>query len=257
MGLGFFQKFAGVEANKGADALMTLLVKWDPTGASEAEKRMIAGKLSEFCVKCEEARKSMQKEEADVTTVKKQAADKVVLAKMWQVEINDPATDEARKKLLNEKLPALMDELKGYAPKIDKEVREAELAKKLFETYDAVVVTTNQKLQQKIAQSEELTSNLEIAKAERSMAQDQVDAARVLNGLQTAHDSFDVASSVITKQTDKTKAETAGLLREADLLTATKKDDSFVAAELAKVQGTGNSGKSVTDQLADLEAKLK
>lgn len=255
--MGFFTKFLGVQADKGADALIAILVNWDPTGATEAEKRMIADKLSEFCVKCEEAKVKMQKEEADVVAIKRQYADKLQLAKNWNAEIENPATDGARRTELQGRLLKLMQELQEFGPKIDKEVKEAELAKKVFETYDQVVVETNKKLQQKIAQADQLTSELAIAQAEKSLVQDQVDAARVLNGLRTVTDSFDVATSAITKRTDKLRAETAGMQRETELLLASKKDDDFVAAELAKVNGTGNTAKSITDQLAELEGKLR
>lgn len=256
--MGFFSKFFAVQADKGADALVTLLANWDPTGATEAEKRMIAEKLAEFCVKCEEAKRKMQKEEADVVAVKQQYANKLQLAKNWDAEIRNPATDPARREdLQNNRLPKLMQELQEFGPKIDKEVKEAELAKKVFETYDQVVIATNRKLQQKIAQGEQLTSELEIARAEKALVEEQVDAARVLNGLKTATDSFDVASGAIKRQTDKLRDQTAGMQREAELLTVSSKDDDFVAAELARMNGVVSSEKSITEQLAELEAKVK
>jgi hypothetical protein len=255
--MSFFTKFFAVEADKGADALMNMLIGWDPTSATEAEKRMIAAKLSEFCVKCEEAKKKMHKEEADVVAVKAQAADKLALAKSWQTQIADPATDEGRKKQLEDKLPGLMAELAQFGPKIDKEIREAEVAKRLFNTYDQVVITTNEKLQQKIAQTDQNLSELEIARAEKALAKEEVDAARVLAGIQRASDSFNVASAAIAQKTATLQSETAGMQREAALLTAKNKDDEFVATELAKMKGTGNTTTSITDQLASLEAKLK
>jgi len=254
--MSFLRRFFGVQAEKGSDALIEILVRWDPAGATEAERREIGAKLSAFCLKCEEAKKKMRKEEADVTAIRKQAGDKLALAKKWQAEIENPATEAARKATLQQKLPALMQELKELGPRIDQEVKEAELAKKVFETYDKVVVATNQKLQQKAAQSKQLTAELELAKTEQALVNDQVDAARVLNGLQTATDSFTVASNAISKETEKAKAKTAAMLREADLLTANSKEDDFVAAELAAVNGTGETTTSITDQFAALEKKL-
>ena len=254
--MGFFTKFFGVEVDKGSDALMTMLIKWDPAGATEAEKRMIAEKLSEFCVKCEDARKKMVKELADVATVKAAAADKVALYEMWDTEVKNPATSEDRRKRLEKELPGLAVELSGFGPRIDKEVREAELAEKLFKTYDQVVIKTNEKLQQKLAQADQQTAELEIAKAEKALLEEQVTAARVLAGLAKATDSFDVAANVVSKETEKLRTQSAGLQREADLLTASSTEDVFRAAELAKMKGAGNAAAPITDQLAALKAKL-
>lgn len=253
----FLAKFAGVQADKTADALMTTLIKWDPKGATEAEIRAVREALSEFSIKCEEARTKMNKEVAEAEEIKQVVADKIELAKKWKAEIDNPATDASRKAKLEGELPKLMDELAKLGPKVDKEVKEAEMATKLFETYDQVVITTNEKLATKIAQAEELTSSLEIAKVEEQLANEQVKAAEVLAGINKARDSFDVASSVIAKETQAIKDRTAAKEREADLLAGHKKDDSFVQAELAEMTGKGKTNLSFEDQLAALSAKVK
>ena len=257
--LSFVKQLIGVNAEQGADALMGILVKWNPKNASLAERRMIAETLSQFCVKCEEARVKMQKEVNDVVIVRGEAAKKIALAKKWQVEIADPATDSARKAQLESKMPELQAELTAFGPRIDKEVREAELATKLFNTYDQVVKVTNEKLAQKNQQADQAATELEILALEEKAAEEQVNAAKVLAGLKTATDSLDAATSAMQREAEKKRAKIAGMTREAELLTASTpgKTDDFIAAELADMSGSGNATVSLEDQIAALEGKMK
>ena len=254
--MGFLTSFGKVEVNEAADQLVAFLVSCNPVGATKAQKEQIHNRLSELTVFRAEAKQKWTEKQTALDADKKRYNDKVELAQAWKTEADLPATTADRKAELQGKMSQKVQELQALSQKIDTETKAANLAKQTFDRYDHAVVTTNQKLQATIAQADELTSNLELAKLEREGAQESVNAARVLSGLDTANDSFDVATNAIKKQTDKLRAQAAGMEQEASLLTAEKKSDVSDEEELARIRGA-KSTQSVDDQLAELAGKFK
>lgn len=250
--LGFFGSFAAAETEKGVDALMRVLVNFDPATATAVEIEQISKVLSDFCVKTEEARQAMQKEAADVVRVKADYAKKMQLAEIWQTELDDPATTPERKTQIEAGLAKLIDELEEFVPRIAQEEEEAQIAKETFETLDEVVKITNEKLRTKVKQKDSAIAGLKLAQAKENLANQKVDAAKVLSGIKTASNSFS-ASDVIKEQTNGIMNRTAGKLREAELLKGYKEGDDFVAKELAKIDGTDKSQTSLKDRLAALK----
>ena len=247
----FVKNLLGVKADKVADDVMGMLVRWNPKDATEAEKRMISEKLSEFCLKCEEARTKLAKEEQDVVDVKDEARRKMVLLEKWEEELTNPVTTQERISTLEQRMPELKRDLAAMAQRIDREIREAEMARKTFETYDQIVKQTQDKLRQKNERAGDAAAELELLNAEEAMVKEQVSAAKVLAGLSTATDTMDAATSAMQQEAQKKRDKIAAMRREAGAISETV--DTFVEDELEKMAVPEESFEA---QMAKLKGRL-
>lgn len=254
--LNFVKHLIGVGAEETSESLMQVLVRWNPKRATEAERRMIAETLSKFCLKSEEARNKWKSEAADVVRVRQQAQQKIALMEKWQAEIQNLETSADRRSQLETRLPQLKSDLRQLSDQLDREIREEQIAKKILDTYDKVVATTEAKLAAKDDAAIAAASELELLKAQEHLANEEINAAKVIAGLTSATDSMDVATSAMNKEIEETKARIAAKEREAGILTGVgKQEDDFVAAELTAMSGS-QPEVSEDDFLSSLKSKL-
>lgn len=251
----FLGKFFGVKVEKVGDDIITMLASWDPAGADEANIRIIEDSLSKFCIICEEKKQQMLKEEKDALDIKAAAGKKIALVTRWQEILANPESSPTQKAQIEAKIPDLIAQIEAIGPEIDKEVEEHKVAKELFETYNQIVIATQKKLKDALAQKGASSSKLELAKAKEQVVDEHLKAAKILAGLKNVGGVN--TTDIIDKKTQEIQTKTEAKKREIEILSGiTKSDDAFIEEELAKMENGSGSPKTIEEQLATIKAKL-
>lgn len=239
----FTEKFLSLKTAKVTESLNELLAKWDFTTATDADRALLAEELDKYSAKRAEAQSKFDEEQKEADVAKSDLLQKVQAAKLWESKLADSSTRPEIRKSIETEFPKLYSQIEKLKARAEKEIKEAEFAKKVFDSMDEVVQSINAKLKQKRSQSTQLQGELAIAQAEHEMAKQQIEAAKVLSGLKQINDSFDTASASMQKETKRLRNETQGMQHAAGLLTESNADgdSDFLKATLAEMSGKTSS----------------
>src|ERR1051326_7978445 len=127
MALSFLKSLIGVKANQAVQGALETYVRWDPTGASEAELRTMEGKLDEMGMHVAQARAKYNEAQKALDTINALMHQRMTAADTLQRQ-SEAESDPAKKAALEKSLATLLDLLEQMTPEVEQDKQDAQEA---------------------------------------------------------------------------------------------------------------------------------
>lgn len=250
----FFGLFASKKAEAAAGSIVSLLVRFDPETASEAQIDEFEQQLDLLTGNVARVRTDFLREKSEADEIAGKYKQLVKAAEHLEASINNPA-NEAKKAELEVSLGKLVADLEKMLPDVDREKQEADEAAQNLHEYELAAEQAAEKL--KTARVKLTSARREVEKTElrKDRAQESAEQAAVLAGLRQQNDSMGIVLNTMNAQAQKNREETDALELKAKLLRkggdGTVESDPNVAAALAAVEAKPKV--SLADRLGALK----
>jgi len=255
MGLSFFKNLLGVKADQAVQSGIELYVKWDPTGASEAELKTMEGKLDELGLNVAKARARYTEAQKVLDTANALMHQRMSAADSLQSQL-DGAADPARKASLEKSLETLIGLLEQMTPEVEQDKKDAADAHDFLAQLEDAYATLGAKLKTARGDLERAQRDMDRARLAKQAAAERADMARSAAGLGSSGSSVNVALKAMHDAAEKDRQAAEAHNAKAALLKPTRPetDDPNIAAALAHAEGKPAQPQSLSERLAALKA---
>jgi chromosome segregation ATPase len=254
MGLSFFKNLLGVKADQAVQSGIELYVKWDPTGASEAELKTMEGKLDELGLNVAKARARFTETQKSLDTANTLLHQRMTAADSLQAQI-EATTDPARKASLEKSLGTLIALLEQMTPEVEQGKKDAADAHDFVAQLEDAYSTLGEKLKGARGDLERAQREMERARMAKEAAAERAGMARNAAGLGSSGSSVNIALKAMHDAAEKDRQAAEAQNAKAALLkpTSPETDDPNIAAALAGAQGKPTQPQSLSERLAALK----
>ncbi|GGF16244.1 hypothetical protein GCM10011611_22510 [Aliidongia dinghuensis] len=255
MGLSFFKNLLGVKADQAVQNGIELYVKWDPTGASEAELKTMEGKLDELGLNVAKARARFTDAQKALDTANALLHQRMTAADSLQAQIEAAAADPARKASLERSLGTLVELLEHMTPEVEQAKKDAADAHDFLIQLEEAYEGLGQKLKSARGDLERAQREMERARLAKEAAAERADIAKSAAGLSSNGSSVNIALKAMHDAAEKDRQAAEAQNAKAALLkpSSPETDDPNIAAALAAAEGKPTQPQSLSERLAALK----
>ena len=247
----FFKSYAKVKTSDGFQAISEGIIKADLSGATAAQLDMYDQKLAELSSKTSSAFADYQREQAEADNARQAHNTKVAAAQNINGKIQQ-TTDEAQKASLSASLNSLLDEIDADKINVQREVKEAEDAKAIYDSYKSSLDAIALKLSTARQALKGASARIEHAKQDEARSQDLLDAKREQAGLTSSTSGLDSVLKTMDSIASKSESKANANRQYADALTPKVAPvDANIQAALDEV-----SGKKPDPSKNDISARM-
>lgn len=254
---GFLQKFLAVKANEAIDGLVTLAVKWDPEGASQAQIDLMLSNLDTMGLAIAKAQDQIQVEQREYEVIQAAYNEKVAAATYIEGEIaNIKEPSDARRMELEKALATLVEEAEDMAPDVDLEKDDVVQAQTILAGWSKAHAELAEKIRTTKQRTKRAQRTVTRAQQAEDRAKSQAAAAAQAAGLKRNTETLEVALGAMEQIATEAqhRAEAARLKTEA-LTRNESNSNPHIADALEKVRSAPASKASATSRLAALKAR--
>ena len=254
MALSFLKSLVGVKANQAVQTALETYVRWDPTGASEAELKTMEGKLDEMGIHVAQARAKYGEAQKGLDAINALMHQRMTAADTLQRQ-SETESDPGRKAALEKSLATLLDLLEQMTPEVDQDTQDAKEAHDFLVQLEEAYAAFGNKLKTARAELERAQRDMQRQEMSRQTALQRAEAAREAAGLASSGSSVNVALQAMHSAAERSREAAEAANAKAALLkpTAPETEDPNIAAALAAAQGKQAPATSLADRLAALK----
>jgi uncharacterized phage infection (PIP) family protein YhgE len=254
--MGIFSKFAAVKAEGGVRHIVQWLAAADPKGMSEAEMRVMEGKLDEIGREVVTARNTANKERVEHETIVKLRTTRIGAAEVIKNQIAalpEGSTDRAGKEA---SLDNLLDLIEAMQDEVEREAQEAKDAQQDLADIESAHAEAVQRFKTARSDLQKAQRGMSTAKRDRARAEQSANTAAIAAGVRQSTSNLTSALDAMRNiaQADKDAAEAARLKAKSLRPDQPEKDDPNIAAAMAAASGQKPAPKSAAERLAALKA---
>jgi hypothetical protein len=251
MGFGFFKNYGKQKAKDAEQGIITLLVNFDPEGATEAQLATYSDNLTKVSEMAAKARQVMEKEKLEADNISNLYSQRMSAAELLQKNF-ESETDLEKKKSLEKSLTKLMENLEKMVPEVESEVSEAKEATEYFEYLEQLTVQAAEKLKGARGEFKDAMRKMTKAKLQEQMAKEKEEAVKVATGVTS--DNFSTALGAMHNVALEAEARGEAAKKRTELLKPVHvEEDENVAEALKRVKGEANPPVSLSERLAKLK----
>ena len=253
--MSFFGAYLGVKTDHAVTEAVNTVVSMDPTGATEAQLRLMEADLDKSGRDLATAKQQFDHDNAELGKIVDLQHQRMAAAETLQTQYA-AAADEATKSSLEKSLSTMLDMLEKMTPDVAHAQEQAKSAHDFFDMLQQTYATKGEQLKTARSGLEEAQRDMARSAQERQIADQRSDMARQAAGFSGATSSLNVALKAMQDTAAKNRAAASAANAKATLLAPTQpeKDDPNIAAAMRAASGKGAAPTSLADRLAALKA---
>jgi hypothetical protein len=251
----FFSAYIGGKTSHAVNDAVNAIVAHDPTGATEAQLKMMEQDLDKAGQALAAAHQQFDHDSAEQHTIVELLHQRMAAAEYLQTQM-DETTDPVKKGQLEKSLTTMMDMLEHMVPEVKHASDQAASAQEFLTMLQGAYETKGQQLKAARDGLQEAQRDMARSAQEKVIADQRAEAARQAAGFSGATNSLNTALKAMQDTAAHNRAEAEAANSKAHLLAPTEpeKDDSNIVAAMRAASGQGAAPTSLSDRLAALKA---
>jgi chromosome segregation ATPase len=255
----FFRKYSVVKAEQAGGGIMSLIVAWDPEGASDAQIEVWSAQLDKITHQRQAALNAFTKEKKEADEAEAEFNREMKVAEKLQADLQaaQAAGDQGRIDSLNASLIKQVAKLEKMKPEVDREVQEAKEAKEVVDQWNEAAELLAEKIVTARQSAASAQRRMESAELKLKREKEKQQQAEVLAGVCSQTDkmgsaitAMEARAKELEDQAEEAKFKTQKLTQAA--AKPAEEVDSNIAAARQAVEGT-KPAQSLEDRLAALK----
>lgn len=251
-----FGKFAQLKAEGGIRQIVQWLAAADPKGMSEAELRVMEGKLDEIGREVVTARNTAKKEHDEHVAIVGIRNQRISAAEILQGQIAALPEGNADRTTKEASLERLLTLIESMHNEVEREAQEARDAQQDLTDIEEAHAEAVVRFKNARGEMQKAQRDMSSAKRARARAEQSANTAAIAAGVRQSTDNLTSALQAMRNiaQADKDAAAAARLKASSLRTEQPEKEDPNIAAALAAATGAKPAPKSAAERLAALKA---